>query len=187
MVLRWFVDDGLIINSAFLDGLNVEDGKKKAIEKLIELGQGESQTTYRLRDWGVSRQRYWGCPVPVIHCEKCGTVPVPEEDLPVTLPDDVEFEEAGNPLDRHPNWRDVACPCCGKAARRETGATTREGPRALGRRRKPRAMEGGKGASRMRHRDIYHRAYPRSPTLESYRCPRGAARAICGEPPRREA
>ena len=91
-----FVDDGWIINSAFLDGLNVEDGKKKAIEKLLELGQGESQTTYRLRDWGVSRQRYWGCPVPVIHCEKCGTVPVPEEDLPVTLPDDVEFEEAGN-------------------------------------------------------------------------------------------
>ena len=70
-----FVDDGLIINSAFLDGLNVEDGKKKAIEKLIELGQGESQTTYRLRDWGVSRQRYWGCPVPVIHCAKCGRFP----------------------------------------------------------------------------------------------------------------
>ena len=115
-----FVDDGLIINSAFLDGLNVEDGKKKAIEKLIELGQGESQTTYRLRDWGVSRQRYWGCPVPVIHCEKCGTVPVPEEDLPVTLPDDVEFEEAGNPLDRHPTWKHVDCPVCGSHAVRET-------------------------------------------------------------------
>ena len=115
-----FVDDGLIINSAFLDGLNVEDGKKKAIEKLIELGQGESQTTYRLRDWGVSRQRYWGCPVPVIHCEKCGTVPVPEEDLPVTLPDDVEFEEAGNPLDRHPTWKHVDCPVCGSPAVRET-------------------------------------------------------------------
>ena len=115
-----FVDDGLIINSAFLDGLNVEDGKKKAIEKLIELGQGESQTTYRLRDWGVSRQRYWGCPVPVIHCEKCGMVPVPEEDLPVTLPDDVEFEEAGNPLDRHPTWKHVDCPVCSGPAVRET-------------------------------------------------------------------
>ncbi len=115
-----FVDDGFIINSAFLDGLNVEDGKKKAIEKLIELGQGESQTTYRLRDWGVSRQRYWGCPVPVIHCKKCGTVPVPEEDLPVTLPDDVEFEEAGNPLDRHPTWKHVDCPLCSSPALRET-------------------------------------------------------------------
>ena len=115
-----FVDDGLIINSAFLDGLNVEDGKKKAIEKLIQLGQGESQTTYRLRDWGVSRQRYWGCPVPVIHCAKCGTVPVPEEDLPVTLPDDVEFEEAGNLLDRHPTWKHVDCPVCGSHAVRET-------------------------------------------------------------------
>jgi len=115
-----FVEDGLIINSDFLDGLNVDAGKKKAVEKLVELGQGEAQTTYRLRDWGVSRQRYWGCPVPVIHCEKCGTVPVPEEDLPVTLPEDVEFEEAGNPLDRHPTWKHVECPVCGGPAVRET-------------------------------------------------------------------
>ncbi len=115
-----FVDDGLIINSDFLNGLDVEAAKKKAIEKLIELQQGEAQTTYRLRDWGVSRQRYWGCPVPVIHCKACGTVPVPEEDLPVTLPQDVEFEEVGNPLDRHPTWKFVTCPVCGGEAERET-------------------------------------------------------------------
>ena len=115
-----FVDDGLIINSDFLNGLDVEAAKKKAIEKLIELQQGEAQTTYRLRDWGVSRQRYWGCPVPVIHCKACGTVPVPEEDLPVTLPQDVEFEEVGNPLDHHPTWKFVTCPVCGGEAERET-------------------------------------------------------------------
>ena len=115
-----FVDDGLMINSGFLNGLNVEAAKKKAIEKLVELQQGEAQTTYRLRDWGVSRQRYWGCPVPVIHCKTCGTVPVPEEDLPVRLPQDVEFDEVGNPLDRHPTWKFVLCPCCGGEAERET-------------------------------------------------------------------
>ena len=115
-----FIDDGLIINSNFLNGLDVEAAKKKAIEKLVELHQGEAQTTYRLRDWGVSRQRYWGCPVPVIHCKTCGTVPVPEEELPVTLPQDVEFEEVGNPLDHHPTWKFVTCPVCGGEAERET-------------------------------------------------------------------
>ncbi|MBE9553235.1 MAG: class I tRNA ligase family protein, partial [Proteobacteria bacterium] len=75
---------------------------------------------YRLRDWGVSRQRYWGCPVPMIHCESCGIVPVPEADLPVTLPEDVDFDKPGNPLDHHPTWKHVDCPDCGKAALRET-------------------------------------------------------------------
>jgi leucyl-tRNA synthetase len=82
--------------------------------------QGERKVQYRLRDWGISRQRYWGCPIPVIHCEVCGVVPVPKKDLPVKLPDDVEFDRPGNPLDRHPTWRHVNCPQCGKAARRET-------------------------------------------------------------------
>jgi leucyl-tRNA synthetase len=77
--------------------------------------QGERKVNYRLRDWGISRQRYWGCPIPVIHCETCGVVPVPKADLPVKLPDDVTFDKPGNPLDRHPTWKHVACPQCGKA------------------------------------------------------------------------
>jgi leucyl-tRNA synthetase len=80
----------------------------------------QRQVNFRLRDWGISRQRYWGCPIPVIHCEKCGIVPVPAEDLPVRLPDDVTFDKPGNPLDRHPTWKNVACPQCGSGARRET-------------------------------------------------------------------
>ena len=83
-----------------------------------ELGQGKVQ--YRLRDWGLSRQRYWGCPIPVVHCESCGVVPEKKENLPVQLPDDVSFDIPGNPLDRHPTWRDVPCPSCGKPAKRET-------------------------------------------------------------------
>ena len=108
-----FVDDGVIINSDFLNGLTVEDAKVKVIARLEEMGVGKGTTQYRLRDWLVSRQRYWGAPIPAIHCEKCGVVPVPEKDLPVELPEDVEFDKPGNPLDRHPTWKHVACPSCG--------------------------------------------------------------------------
>jgi hypothetical protein len=80
----------------------------------------ERKVKFRLRDWGISRQRYWGCPIPVIHCDDCGAVPVPAKDLPVVLPDDVTFDKPGNPLDHHPTWKHVACPQCGKPARRET-------------------------------------------------------------------
>ena len=110
----------MAINSSFLDGLDVAAAKRAAIEKLEALGAGEGTITYRLRDWGVSRQRYWGCPIPVIHCDACGIVPVPEKDLPVLLPEDVTFDRPGNPLDHHPTWKHVNCPQCGKAARRET-------------------------------------------------------------------
>jgi leucyl-tRNA synthetase len=115
-----YVDDGILINSAFLDGLSMADAKRAAGERLEKLGRGERTTVYRLRDWGVSRQRYWGCPIPVIHCDACGIVPVPEKDLPVTLPEDVSFDVPGNPLDHHPTWKHVRCPRCGGSARRET-------------------------------------------------------------------
>ena len=115
-----FLEDGVVINSDFLDGLTVEQAKAKVIERLEKSGIGKGTTQYRLRDWLVSRQRYWGCPIPAIHCEKCGVVPVPEKDLPVELPEDVEFDRPGNPLDRHPTWKHVACPQCGGPGRRET-------------------------------------------------------------------
>ncbi len=115
-----FTGDGEIINSEFMTGLDVEAAKRRAIDELERLNSGQSKITYRLRDWGVSRQRYWGCPVPVIHCESCGNVPVPEPELPVTLPDDVDFEQSGNPLDHHPTWKHVPCPVCNKPAERET-------------------------------------------------------------------
>jgi leucyl-tRNA synthetase len=115
-----FVEDGVIVNSGFLNGLGVEDAKAKVIARLEDMKVGKGTTQYRLRDWLVSRQRYWGCPIPAIHCEKCGVVPVPEKDLPVQLPDDVTFDRPGNPLDRHPTWKHVACPTCGGPARRET-------------------------------------------------------------------
>ena len=115
-----YVGPGTIYNSEFLDGLEVEAAKLAVAERLVALGAGERTTTWRLRDWGVSRQRYWGCPIPVIHCDGCGPVPVPEDQLPVTLPTDVDFDAPGNPLDRHPSWKHTACPACGAAARRET-------------------------------------------------------------------
>ncbi|WP_273241979.1 leucine--tRNA ligase [Hyphomonas atlantica corrig.] len=115
-----YTGPGSIFNSGFLDGLSIEDAKRAAIEKIEAMGLGEGTVNYRLRDWGVSRQRYWGCPIPVVHCDSCGVVPVPEADLPVKLPDEVSFDQPGNPLERHPTWKHVDCPNCGKAARRET-------------------------------------------------------------------
>ncbi len=116
---------GRLINSRFLDGMTISEGKAEVacrLEQATLAGRpvGKRQVNFRLRDWGVSRQRYWGCPIPILHCETCGIVPVPLSDLPVTLPEDVTFDLPGNPLDRHPTWRDVACPSCGGQARRET-------------------------------------------------------------------
>ncbi|HVH76298.1 MAG TPA: leucine--tRNA ligase [Stellaceae bacterium] len=115
-----FTDDGTLYNSQFLDGLPVPEAKRAVTRRLEELGRGEGATVYRLRDWGVSRQRYWGCPIPVIHCKSCGIVPVPEADLPVRLPEDVDFALPGNPLARHPSWKHVRCPRCRGPAERET-------------------------------------------------------------------
>ena len=112
--------DGILVNSGFLDGMAVAEAKKTVIARAESEGWGQGQTVWRLRDWGVSRQRYWGTPIPFIHCEICGVVPVPKKHLPVILPDDVSFDVPGNPLDRHPTWKHVDCPQCGKPARRET-------------------------------------------------------------------
>lgn len=112
--------EATLYNSGFLSGKDTQTAKKTAIKRLEDLGIGEKVTNWRLRDWGVSRQRYWGCPIPIIYCDVCGVVPVPEDQLPVTLPHDVTFERPGNPLDHHPSWKHVHCPQCGGAARRET-------------------------------------------------------------------
>jgi len=117
--------EGRMINSRFLDGMSIEEAKEEVAKRLERETRGnrpvsQRQVNYRLRDWGISRQRYWGCPIPVIHCEACGTVPVPEQDLPVTLPEDVSFDTPGNPLDRHAAWKNVKCPKCFGPARRET-------------------------------------------------------------------
>ena len=111
---------GRLANSQFLDGMPIEEAKAEIANRLEKLGKGKRQVMYRLRDWGVSRQRYWGCPIPVIHCESCGVVPVPVKDLPVKLPEDVTFDVPGNPLNRHATWKHVACPKCAKPATRET-------------------------------------------------------------------
>jgi leucyl-tRNA synthetase len=115
-----YTGPGKLYNSQFLDGLDIEAAKAAAIARIEEMGLGQGATVYRLRDWGVSRQRYWGCPIPVIHCDRCGVVHVPDDQLPVTLPEDVTFDRPGNPLLRHPTWRKVKCPTCGGDAERET-------------------------------------------------------------------
>ena len=115
-----YTGPGRIVNSHWLNGMSVDDGKAAVIAKAQHEGWGEGQTQYRLRDWGVSRQRYWGTPIPIIHCEFCGVLPVPRSQLPVKLPEDVTFDVPGNPLDRHPTWKNVLCPNCKEPARRET-------------------------------------------------------------------
>jgi leucyl-tRNA synthetase len=115
-----YTGPGSIFHSDFLNGLDIEAAKAEAIARIEAAATGEAKTIYRLRDWGVSRQRYWGCPIPIIHCETCGPVAVPADQLPVELPKDVTFDVPGNPLDRHPTWKHVACPTCGGEARRET-------------------------------------------------------------------
>jgi leucyl-tRNA synthetase len=115
-----YTGPGRMVNSRFLDGMSADDARAAVIARAEAEGWGEGVTQYRLRDWGVSRQRYWGTPIPIIHCEICGVVPVPKKQLPVILPEDVTFDVPGNPLDRHPTWKHVDCPQCGKPARRET-------------------------------------------------------------------
>jgi leucyl-tRNA synthetase len=111
---------GMLFNSGFLDGFDVAEGKRRAIAELERLGVGQGIVNWRLRDWGVSRQRYWGCPIPVVHCDVCGIVPVPDAELPVLLPEDVTFDRPGKALDYHPTWKHIACPSCGAPACRET-------------------------------------------------------------------
>lgn len=117
--------DGRMINSRFLDGMTIEQAKAEVAKQLEaeirgNAPVGERQVNFRLRDWGISRQRYWGCPIPIIHCPSCDIVPVPDKDLPVVLPEDVTFDKPGNALDHHPTWKHVKCPQCGADARRET-------------------------------------------------------------------
>ena len=115
-----YVGPGRLVNSHFLDGMSVDEAKAAIIARAEHEGWGKGTTVWRLRDWGVSRQRYWGTPIPFIHCPGCGLVPVPKEQLPVVLPDDADFSVPGNPLGRHPTWKHVACPSCGGEAVRET-------------------------------------------------------------------
>jgi leucyl-tRNA synthetase len=112
--------DGVLVNSGFIDSMTVAEAKRAVIERAQNEGWGEGKTVWRLRDWGVSRQRYWGTPIPFIHCAACGVVPVPKDQLPVTLPEDVDFATPGNPLVRHPTWKHVSCPKCRGEATRET-------------------------------------------------------------------
>jgi len=112
--------NGRMVNSAFLNGMAIAEAKSEVSKRLSAMGAGEAAVSFRLRDWGVSRQRYWGCPIPVIHCAECGVVPVPRDQLPVTLPEDVTFDRPGNPLAHHPSWKHAPCPKCAKPAIRET-------------------------------------------------------------------
>ena len=115
-----YIGPGRLAHSRFLDGMDVVSAKTEVARRLESAGTGERTVHYRLRDWLISRQRYWGCPIPIIHCATCGTVPVPQTDLPVRLPDDATFDQPGNPLANHPSWKHVTCPQCGGAATRET-------------------------------------------------------------------
>jgi leucyl-tRNA synthetase len=113
-------DGAVLINSGFLNCMTVVEAKEEVARRFETTGMGRRRVNFRLRDWGVSRQRYWGCPIPVVHCQKCGIVPVPKQDLPVRLPDDVTFDKPGNPLSHHPTWKHVSCPNCSGKAERET-------------------------------------------------------------------
>ena len=115
-----YVGAGTIFNSRFMDGMSIDAAKAAAIDKIEAFGSGSRTVNFRLRDWGVSRQRYWGCPIPIIHCKTCGPVGVPADQLPVILPEDVSFDRPGNPLDHHPTWKHIDCPKCGAPALRET-------------------------------------------------------------------
>ena len=115
-----YTGSGKLVNSHFLDGMSIDEAKAAVIARAEHEGWGKGTTVWRLRDWGVSRQRYWGTPIPFIHCAACGLVPVPKDQLPVVLPDDADFSVPGNPLGRHPTWKHVACPSCGGDAVRET-------------------------------------------------------------------
>lgn len=115
-----YTGPGILANSDFLDGLSIEDGKKAIISRAEAEGWGTGTTTFRLRDWGISRQRYWGTPIPIVHCDSCGAVPLPREQLPLVLPEDISFDRPGNPLEHHPDWKHTTCPSCNKPALRET-------------------------------------------------------------------
>jgi leucyl-tRNA synthetase len=115
-----FTNKGILCNSGEFDGLNFDEAFEAIAQKLNTSNLGEKQTNYRLRDWGISRQRYWGCPIPIINCESCGSVGVPETDLPVTLPEDVSFDGIGSPIKKMPEFYQTTCPTCGGEAQRET-------------------------------------------------------------------
>jgi len=115
-----YTGPGKAINSEWLNGLEITNAKAEVIKRTEDTDNGFGTTQYRLRDWGISRQRYWGCPIPIIYCETCGAVPVPADQLPVELPDDISFDKPGNPLMHHPTWKNTTCPTCNKDAQRET-------------------------------------------------------------------